>query len=335
MKMNMKRVSALVVPVLVLAAMLSGCAGRASNASKSNAANAPVKEEKIKVMASFYPLYDFAVKIGGDRAEVINMVPSGTEPHDWEPGVTEIRNLEEADLFIYNGAGMEHWVDTVLAGLENRKLISVEASKGVSLREGHSHEKEHPAEAGHGHAEEEGHDHGLWDPHVWLDPENAKTEMKNIRDAFIKADPDYKETYETNYVTYAARLDELDEEYRSSLSTLPDKDIVVSHEAFGYLCDAYGLNQVGVEGLSPDSEPDPARMAEVIDFVKAHNVKYIFFEELVSPKVAKAIAKETGAEVLVLNPLEGLSDEEMKAGADYFSVMKENLKQLRTALDGE
>ena len=124
------------------------------------------------------------------------------------------------------------------------------------------------------------------------------------------------------------------------MSALPNKSIVVSHEAFGYLCDAYGLTQMGIEGLSPDSEPDPARMAEIIDFVKANHVKVIFFEELVSPKVAKTIAKETetiaaetGAQTRVLNPLEGLSDEELKNGADYFSVMEDNLKQLKAALE--
>lgn len=306
---------ALGITALVFVAVLSGCA------APNTAENGGTDDEKtLKVMASFYPMYDFAVKIGGDKAEVINMVPAGTEPHDWEPAVTDIRNLEEADLFIYNGAGMEHWVNDVLASLDNKRLITVEAAGSVTFKA--------DSGLGEGPAEKD----VEYDPHVWLSPMNAKKEMEAIKNAFITADPGNQEYYNSNYEQYAARLDELDREYREGLADLPQRDLVVSHEAFGYLCDAYGLNQIGIAGMSPDSEPDPARMAEIIDFVKENRVKVIFFEELVSPKIAEAIARETGASVQVLNPLEGLSDEEMKRGEDYFSVMEENLRQLEAAL---
>ena len=341
---------ALAMTALVSVSMLAGCAKTDASSPESTSNSAAVTEdtvtapaeseappaetelkdttgEKLKVMASFYPMYDFAVKIGGDQAEVTDMVPAGTEPHDWEPAATDIKNLEEADLFIYSGAGMEYWVDDVLASLENRKLVSAEASMGLTLRPGHGEEEEHEGAA------EEGHDHGQYDPHVWLSPVNAKKEMENIKNAFIEADPDNQAYYEANYDTYAAKFDVLDQEYKDTLSALPNKNIVVSHEAFGYLCDAYGLNQMGIEGLSPDSEPDPARMAEIIDFVKENKVKVIFFEELVSPKVAETIASETGASAQMLNPLEGLSDEELENGADYFSVMESNLQQLKAALE--
>ncbi len=307
-KMLRLKLGTLAMTAFVSVSMLTGCSGPKEKDSDSR---------KLEVMASFYPVYDFAAKIGGDKVAVTVMVPPGTEPHDWEPAAVDIKKLEDADLFVYSGAGLEHWVDDVLASLKNKKLVTVEASEGVILREGHG---------------EEGEDSGQYDPHVWLNPENAKKEMENIKNAFIKADPENQDYYETNYTTYSARFDELDQEYKEALSSLPNKDIVVSHEAFGYLCDAYGINQIGIEGLSPDSEPDPARMAKVIDFVKENKVKVIFFEELVSPKVAETIAKETGAATQVLNPLEGLSDEQMKANADYFSVMRDNLKQLEAAL---
>ncbi|WP_373261834.1 metal ABC transporter substrate-binding protein [Hungatella hathewayi] len=322
---SIKMLRALAMTALVSAAMLSGCT-RAAAPNPAAKADAMESKKMLKVMASFYPMYDFAAKIGGDKAEVITLVPSGTEPHDWEPAAADIRNLEEADLFIYSGAGMEHWVDDVLASLDNKDLISVEASKGVALRDGHSHS--HEEEEGAGEPEEE----GQYDPHVWLSPLNAEKEMENIKNAYIKADPDNRDYYEANYELYASRFVDLNQKFKDTLSSLPNKDIVVSHEAFGYLCDAYGLNQVGIEGLSPDSEPSPARMAEIIDFVRANHVRVIFFEELVSPKVAETIAKETGSSVQVLNPLEGLSDEELESGADYFSVMEENLKQLEAAL---
>lgn len=322
---SIKMLRALAMTALVSAAILSGCT-RAAAPNPAAKADAMESKKMLKVMASFYPMYDFAAKIGGDKAEVITLVPSGTEPHDWEPAAADIRNLEEADLFIYSGAGMEHWVDDVLASLDNKNLISVEASKGVALRDGHSHS--HEEEEGAGEPEEE----GQYDPHVWLSPLNAEKEMENIKNAYIKADPDNRDYYEANYELYASRFADLNQKFKDTLSSLPNKDIVVSHEAFGYLCDAYGLNQVGIEGLSPDSEPSPARMAEIIDFVRANHVRVIFFEELVSPKVAETIAKETGSSVQVLNPLEGLSDEELESGADYFSVMEKNLKQLEAAL---
>ena len=321
---SIKTLRALAMTALVSAAMLTGCT-RAAAPNLAAKTEAMESKKMLKVMASFYPMYDFAAKIGGDKAEVITMVPSGTEPHDWEPAAADIRNLEEADLFIYSGAGMEHWVDDVLASLDNKDLISVEASEGVALRDGHRHSHE---DEGAVEPEEE----GQYDPHVWLSPLNAEKEMENIKNAYIKADPDNRDYYEANYELYASRFADLNQKFKDTLSSLPNKDIVVSHEAFGYLCDAYGLNQVGIEGLSPDSEPSPARMAEIIDFVRANHVRVIFFEELVSPKVAETIAKETGSSVQVLNPLEGLSDEELESGADYFSVMEENLKRLEAAL---
>ena len=270
-------------------------------------------------------MYDFTCKIGGDLVDVTNMVPSGTEPHDWEPSTNDLKNLEKADMFVYNGADMETWADDLLTS-KSDSLRVVMASENVELMttDGeHEHAHEH---------EGADHHHGDFDPHVWLDPENAKTEMETIKDALAEADPANAQTYQANFDKYAAELDALDKEYSDALSPLPNKTIVVAHEAFGYLCAAYGLEQVGIEGLSPDSEPDPGRMAEVIDFVRANNVHTIFFEELVSPKVAQTIASETGAEAKMLNPYEGLSDEQLAAGADYFSVMRDNLAALTEAL---
>lgn len=297
-----------------------------SSGTGTTAASESSDKGKLKVMASFYPMYDFAVKIGGDKATVTDMIPAGTEPHDWEPAATDIKNLEEADVFVYSGAGMEFWVPDVLASLDNKNLVTVEASDGLKLRTAAAEKSDESDSAGKAEHQMQ------YDPHVWLAPLNAKKQMEKIKDAFVKADPANQSYYESNYKTYAAKFDKLDQEYKDGLSKLPNKDIVVSHEAFGYLCDAYGLTQMGIDGLSPDSEPDPARMADIINFVKTNHVKVIFFEELVSPKVAETVAKETGATTQVLNPLEGLSDKELSQGADYFSVMEANLKQLEDAL---
>lgn len=308
----MKRFIGLFAAVIFVAVFAAGCGNKNKDANEAQVS--PAEDGKLKVAASFYAMYDFAEKIGGDKVSVTDMVPAGIEPHDWEPAASDIVNLEGAKVFIYNGAGMEHWVDTVLDSLSNKELIKVEASSGIALQAGHSEEE------------------GTYDPHVWLNPEYAKAEMKNIKDAFIKADPDNEAYYSQNYETYAAKLDDLDKKYKETLTGLKNKDIIVAHEAFGYLCSAYGLNQIGIEGLSPDSEPDPAKMEEIIKFAKDNQVKVIFFEELVSPKVAQTIADEVGVKTAVLNPLEGLSDEEIKAGGDYFSVMETNLTGLTAAL---
>lgn len=292
-------------------------------------------EKKLNVMASFYPMYDFATKVGGDKVEVTNMVPAGTEPHDWEPAATDVKNLEAADVFIYNGAGMEHWTEDVLGALDNKELKVVEASRGLTLLEGKEEDEEETEDSSSdSDASDESTDSEItYDPHVWLDPLNAKAEMENIKNAFVEADPDNKDYYEQNYETYAEKFDQLDKEYKDGLADTKSKDLITSHEAFGYLCQAYGLNQVGIEGLSPDSEPDASRMNEIIKFAKENNVKTIFFEELVSPKVSETIADEIGAKTAVLNPLEGLTDDEISAGEDYFSVMESNLKTIEDALN--
>ena len=316
--MNINRLSALVCACTLSLSLLTGCG--------TQPADTAAGDGRLRVLTSFYPMYDFACKIGGDCIDVTNMVPSGTEPHDWEPSTNDLKNLEKADVFIYNGADMEPWADDLLVSRSDTLRV-VEASENVELRttDGeHEHAHEH---------EDADHHHGDFDPHVWLDPENAKIEMEAIRDALCAADPENSTVFQSNYEKYAAELDALDAEFREKLAPLPNRTIVVAHEAFGYLCDAYGLTQVGIEGLSPDSEPDPGRMAEVIDFVREHSISTIFFEELVSPKVAEAIASETGAQAKMLSPPEGLSDEQAAAGADYFSVMHDNLAALMEALN--
>ncbi len=316
--MNINRLSALVCACTLSLSLLTGCG--------TQPADTAAGDGRLRVLTSFYPMYDFACKIGGDCIDVTNMVPSGTEPHDWEPSTNDLKNLKKADVFIYNGADMEPWADDLLVSRSDTLRV-VGASENVELRttDGeHEHAHEH---------EDADHHHGDFDPHVWLDPENAKIEMEAIRDALCAADPENSTVFQSNYEKYAAELDALDAEFREKLAPLPNRTIVVAHEAFGYLCDAYGLTQVGIEGLSPDSEPDPGRMAEVIDFVREHSISTIFFEELVSPKVAEAIASETGAQAKMLSPLEGLSDEQAAAGADYFSVMHDNLAALMEALN--
>ncbi|RCX18884.1 zinc transport system substrate-binding protein [Anaerobacterium chartisolvens] len=315
---------------------LSGCSAKPAENTSAG------EEKKLSVFASFYTMYDFTKKIGGDRINVTNIIPSGVEAHHWEPSPSDIASLKNADMFVYNGVGMEGWVDKVLESLKSDKLVAVDTSKSATLLEksssGKEHEHEHEGEheeeeheAGH----EEGHNHGdlKYDPHIWLDPMNAKKQMEAIKDALVKVDPSNKDYYEQNYQDNAKKLDELDKAFKDAASGFKTKDIVVSHKAFGYLCNAYGLNQVAIEGLNAESEPTAAKMAEIVDFVKKNNVKYIFTEELLSPKTAEAIAKESGAQVAVLSPVEGLEEKDIQAGQEYLSVMRRNLEVLKKALE--
>lgn len=269
-----------------------------------------VISDKPQIYTSFYAIYDFVTEIAGDKAEVYNIVPTGTEPHDWEPTVQDMAKLNSADVLFYNGLGMEHWIDKVQNSLLNSDTEFVQLSEGVDVDE----------KAG--------------DPHIWLDPSNVKIMCSNIYNTLCEIDPDNKALYEANYNNYIVQLSSLDTTYKNTIANLPgnNRTIVVSHEAYSYLCNAYGLNQVSIDGISADSEPSPEKMMELISFIKDNNINYIFYEELLSQKTAQTLADETGAQLLSLNPFEGLTEEEIANGENYISVMLRNLENIKTAL---
>lgn len=303
--------------VLILCALVfTGCGTRTNSIADSQGTGpASGGDKKLIVYTSIYPMFDFTKKIGGDKIQLKNLVPAGTEPHDWEPTPSDMAAIEKADVLIYNGAGMESWIDKVQKSINSKKIIRVEASKGLNLLK-NSDKTENIST----------------DPHVWLAPMLAKQEMESIRDALVSADPVNQAYYEKNYADNAAQLDQLDQEYKAAVAQFSKKDIVVAHQAFGYLCNAYGLNQVAIEGLVADSEPSPARMAEIVNLVREKQIRYIFYEELVSPKVAQTIAQETGVNTAVLNPVEGLTESDQQAGKEYYSEMRDNLVVLKKAL---
>lgn len=340
--------STLAALVLVVGSLaLAGCA--APGAPAQQAAHKH-DDGKLHVITSFYPMYDFTKKVGGDHIDVTCLVPTGTEPHEWEPSPQDMTTIAQADLLIINGAGMEHWVDSVAATLGDDMPPVIDTSAGLTLRDAAAdHQRdgvavdaaapgEDPAathdehEHGDDHEHGDGHDHGTTDPHVWLAPLNAREQMRAIAEALEKADPDHAADYKANFDHWNAEFEKLDNEFRTQLSGLPRHSFVAAHEAYGYICDAYGLDQIGIEGLTADSEPDAQRMSQIIDHMKKEGITTVFFEDLISPRTAEVIAQETGAKARVLNPLEGLTDEQIAAGADYFSVQRDNLKALVEAL---
>ncbi|ASS76569.1 zinc ABC transporter substrate-binding protein [Tumebacillus algifaecis] len=304
--------------------ILTGCAEK-PNSGPGNSSTS----DKIKVVTSFYPMYEFTKKVAGDLADVTVLVPAGTEPHDWEPTAKDVARISEADIFVYNGAGFESWVDSVLGTVGNKNLKVVEASHGADLMEG-VEEEGHEGHKDGDHAHD--HDHGNFDPHIWLDPVLAQHEVQEISAMLQKADPAHQAEYQKNTEAYLKELKALDQSFQDGLKQVKSKEFVTSHTAFAYLAHRYGLKQVPIAGISPEQEPSASEMKDIVAFAKSHNVNTIFFETLVSPKVAEAVAKEVGAVTAVLNPLEGLTEEEKKSGLDYIGVMKQNLEALTKAL---
>lgn len=318
--------------LLSLALLAAGCGG-----------NAETDDGKLSVVASFYPLYYLAAEIGGERIEAVNLVAAGVEPHDWTPKSRDLARVSAADLFLYNGAGFEGWTDEFLAGIQADSSVKVvEASAGIELIPArpaaaaglHDGEDEHEhGQDDHGHGHE--HDHrrdGVYDPHTWVSPKSMLRMAETVKDALAGIDPANAAAYEDNYETLAARLTALDEAFERELSVLPRRDIVVSHQAFGYLCRDYGLNQIAVMGLSPEAEPRAQDLKRIVQWMREHDIRYVFFEELVSDQLARVLADEAGTETLVLNPVEGLTPEQEANGDNYVTIMEMNLQNLRKAL---
>ena len=260
--------------------------------------------DRPRIYTSFYALYDFASDISGGMADIYNMVPAGTEPHDWEPTVQDMAGLNNAEVLFYNGMGMESWIDKVKASLEGSDVDFVELSEGIEKKGS--------------------------DPHIWLDPLNVKIMCRTITDKLNYIDVGNSLYYEENYNACVLKLDALDKKYRSVIDAVPKekRKIVVSHEAYGYLCDAYGI-----EGIGAESEPSPSRVEEIVNYIKANDIKYIFYEKLASPKVMQTIADEAGCKLLPLDPFEGPASE--GSPEDYVSVMEQNLENLKLAFGDE
>ncbi len=315
---NSGRGAALALFILGGALLALGAAACATDAG------GPIPSGQISVITTVYPLEYLARRIGGERVSVTNLTPPGSEPHTWEPSPADLASIQRAQVFIYNGAGFEPWAERVASELPEEGPVVVEASQGLGLHA-------LPDAALHQDDTVEHLEGGL-DPHVWLDPLRYAQQGEKVKQALAQADPAGEATYAANLASLKEELELLDREMAQGLASCQRDTIVVSHAAFGYLTNRYGIHQLAISGLSPDVEPSPARLREIVEQVRAVGATHIFFETLVSPRVAETIAREVGAQTLVLNPLEGLTPEELQAGQDYFSIMRQNLANLRTAL---
>lgn len=269
----------------------------------------PVAQQssKINVVASFFPIYEFAKQVGGDRVNIMTLIPAGVEPHDYEPTIQQLQEAENADVVFFNGLGFE---DSWIGRINNDNLVDTSAllnlSQGSKTR----------------------------NPHVWLDPVLAKAQVQQVENALIEIDPNNKLYYQNNAMNFTAELESLDSEIKNVLQTCNKKDFVAFHDAFGYFANRYGLIQHSVQGISPEGEVLPQRIEQTIRLADDLGLNVIYAEELVDPRFAEVIAQEIpNGKVLVLSPLEGIEEEEMDTGIGYLDKMEQNISNLKVGLE--
>lgn len=265
---------------------------------------------KPLVVATIYPLWEFARQVAGDRADVVALVPAGVEPHDWEPAPRDVSQVRRATVFIHTGTHLDGWAETLLADFPGRHGVVVNARGGLRvLTMG-----------------------GVTDPHLWLDPTLARIQVQAIAGGLEQADPAGRAVYAENARAFIARLDALDVEFAAGLADCARREVVTSHAAFAYLAHRYRLIQVPVMGISPEAEPSPADLAAIVRTARRLKVTHVFYETLVSPRLAETLSREIGATPLPLDPIEGVTPAEAAAGTGYLELMRTNLANLRTAL---
>lgn len=318
----MKKKALIAFLVICIAALtLSSCQKKKDHAPQL---------KKLSIVVTLFPLYDFAKEIVGDRATVILLLPPGVEAHSYEPKPGDMLTINDAGLFLYTGKYMEPWVEKILQGTDNKNLVVVDTSSGVTLLKGSTdHEEKDSGQDGHGHIA-----HGAYDPHIWLDFTNAQKMVDNILGGLARTDPDNKAFYTQNAIAYKEKLQKLDEKFRNTLSGCK-KDTFVhgGHFAFNYLSSRYNLHYLSAYGSSPDAEPTPGKIIELKKFVQEHAVKYIYYEELVTPRIADILARETGTKLLKLNGAHNIGKDDLQKGKTFIELMEENLTSLKVGLE--
>jgi zinc transport system substrate-binding protein len=266
--------------------------------------------EKVRVVASFYPMFEFVKRVGGERVEVSSLIPVGIEPHDYEPTIQQVQDAQTADMLVINGVGFEEkWIKNIKARsvLDTSVGLNLTSSAQVS-------------------------DQSM-DPHIWLDPILAKQQVENILDGLIKVDPANSAYYEENANRFISDLDSLDKTIKSELSSCEKKDFIAFHNAFSYFSKRYGLTQHSIQGVSPEADVLPQRLQQIVSLARDMGLDTIYTEELADPRFASVIAQEIpNGKVLVLSPLEGIDKEEQNAGVDYLDKMKENIESFKVGL---
>lgn len=320
----MKVFSIFIAVLIIMSLLFSGCT---NSAPKPN-------DDKVLVVATLFPLYEFAREVGGDKVNVVLLLPPGVEAHTFEPKPSDIIKINQADLFIFIGEKMEPWADDILQGTNNKKLVVLNASSKVTLLKSgeHTHEETHTDEEEHEESEDD--HHGEFDPHIWLDFSNDEKIVNAIAEELSLIDSNNASFYKSNAENYNNKLKQLNSNYSAELSDCNQTEFITGgHAAFAYLAHSYNLESISAFGISPDSEPTPQRIKTIIDLTKEHNIKYIFFERLVNPRMAETIASEANAKTLILNPAHNLTKEQFESNVSFIDLMNENLNNLKIGLE--
>ncbi len=290
--------------ITVLILSLSAILGFTACGSQNSGATS---DGKVKVSVAFNALYEFTKAVGGDKVAISTIVPDGIEPHDFEPKAQDLVALSEAQVFVYNGLGLEAWAEDAIAAAGNTNLIAVDASTGVT-----------PITEGVDTAA-----HGQYDPHIWLSIKCAETEVTNIKDALVKADSDNKGFYEANCADYISKLESLYNDYSEKFSSATKQSFVTGHAAFAYLCRDFDLSQKSVEDVFAEGEPSARQLTELVEYCKASGVTIIFAEKMASPEVSQTLASEVGAKVETIYTIESAED-----NLTYLERMEYNLSKI-------
>lgn len=345
--------------ILISSLILNGC-GNSETVTKGEEKN---EKETLTVYTTIYPLEDFTKKIGGNLVEVKSIYPPNVDAHSFEPSTKDMINLANSDLFIYTGVGIEGFAEKATESLKKEDVQILKAAEGIELIEStHTDEHDHEGEEGHSDTEhpedEEGHsdaehhedegeteesqentheehddDQGELDPHVWLDPEITIDLANNIKNSLSELMPEHATEFETNFIQLKKELEKLDQEFKTTIESSKSKYLLVSHAAYGYWEKRYGIEQIAIAGLSPTQEPTQKQLQNIIEESIEHDINYVIFEQNLSPKVASIIQEELGAKSLTLHNLEAITEENIKQKDDYFSIMRKNLKTIKTALN--
>jgi zinc transport system substrate-binding protein len=306
--------------------------------------SADKKDGTLNIYTTMYPLEYFTERIGGKHVEVSSIIPPGADAHTYEPSTKKMVEITEGDAFVYNKLESDEFSSSVADTLKEEDVPIVDAAKGVELAHMEEHEdegthEEHEGEESHedhegeeSHENEEHHEHGSLDPHIWLDPVLAQQMADNIYNGLVKIKPDAKDDFKKNHEALIKDLKELDSAFKNSVENAPKDAFIVSHAAYGYWAERYGLEQIAISGLSPSHEPSQHQIENIIKNAKKEKISYILFEENVNNKVAAMINKEVGAKTMTLHNLETLTKEDINNNRDYLSIMKENIETLSKAL---
>lgn len=329
----MKRLASLLILFMTLSLLLAGCGGSNGKVTKTS-------DSTLTVYTTVYPLQYFAERVGGEFVQAETIYPPGADEHTFEPSQKDIIKLAEADLLVYIGLGLEGFAERSEQILKNEDVVLLAAGEQIDFEKGES-AQDHRDEGHEEHAHDEHvegddydghHDHGDIDPHMWLDPIYSKQLAETIKDELIKQMPDNKEAFEENFESLIEELDGLDQSFKNLVDNVNNKQFIVSHAAYGYWENRYGLEQISVSGISSSSEPSQKQLANIIKIAENHNLKYIFFEQNINSKLTEIIQDAINGEALTLHNLSVLTDEDLKDGRDYFSIMEDNLQALKKGL---